>query len=251
MVPNPLTTERVGKRCETPQRTVNAAPRYKNMRLTIFVSFLFLAAAQRNKEFMWHAGGQQTTLLAKPVIMTDGRLFRAKAATRSLELNEASDSRQGPLSGPAANEQSDEEDNDQSGRLRSNCSIAGPKGQSQSSRQANRAGMTPTPGRDRRPRSGGIDTRWARPSRGRDDILQRPAVSRSEAEARSCMSSVMRGRSVVMDRPPVCEMVKRHEVWSPNPPAMGNQQLCASPARPAVRRAGRSARSGRWANALV
>jgi len=27
-----------------------------------------------------------------------------------------------------------------------------------------------------------------------------------------------------MDRPPVCEMVKRHEVWSANPLAMGNQQ---------------------------
>ena len=84
--------------------------------------------------------------------------------------------------------------------------------------------MTPTSGRDRRPRSGGSDTRWARPSLGRDDILQRPAASRSAAEARSCISSVIRGRSVIMDRPPVCEMVKRHEVWSPNPPAMGNRQ---------------------------
>lgn len=43
--------------------------------------------------------------------------------------------------------------------------------------------MTPTSGRDRRPRSAGSDTQWARPSLGRDDILKRPAVSRSEAEA--------------------------------------------------------------------
>jgi len=66
----------------------------------------------------WRAAGEQTTRLAKPAIMADGRLFRANAATRSLELNQASDSRQGPLSGPVANERSAEEDNDQSGRLR-------------------------------------------------------------------------------------------------------------------------------------
>ena len=50
---------------------------------------------------------------------------------------------------------------------------------------------------------------------------QRPEAKR---RPRSCMSSFMRGRSVAMDRPPVCEMVKRHEVWSPNPLAMGSQQ---------------------------
>lgn len=65
----------------------------------------------------WRAAGEQTTGLAKPVTLTDGRLFRANAATRSLELNQASYNRQGPLSGPAANEWSAEEDNDQSGRL--------------------------------------------------------------------------------------------------------------------------------------
>ena len=180
---------------------------------------------------MWRAGVKQATRLAKPVTMTDGRCSGRKpqhAVRRSrqdnLELNQASDSKQGPLSGPAANERSTKEDNDQSGRFGSNCSIAGQKGQPQSNRPAHRAGMTPTPGDDRRPRSGGSATRMARPSLGRDNILQRPAASRSAAEARSCMSSVMRGHSVVIYRPPVCEMVKRHEVWSPNPPAMRDQQ---------------------------
>jgi hypothetical protein len=38
------------------------------------------------------------------------------------------------------------------------------------------------------------------------------------------MSSVMRGRSVGMHRSPVCAVVKRQEVWFPNPPAIGDQQ---------------------------
>jgi hypothetical protein len=76
---------------------------------------------------MWCAGVKQTTRLAKPVIMTDGLLFRTKAATRSLELNQASDSRRGPLSGPVADERSAEEDNDQSDRLRAIVALSATK----------------------------------------------------------------------------------------------------------------------------
>jgi hypothetical protein len=55
-------------------------------------------------------------------------------------------------------------------------------------------------------------------------ILRQKRVVLPKVRYLDLRSTNIRGRSVVIHRPPVGEMVKRHEVWSPNPPAVGNQQ---------------------------